>query len=330
MLNKNSGLGKSVFVFSFLCWVVLGASFTAKSQDLPMDKVNELISRTVFKFDKKSVIYKKGITQGRYMEKVVKRCTSKDVTFPNWGPEFPLKRCTYDQPDKKAPKKIKTATVIMLNPEAEVLAKWIIASCLIVKGNTGIEACANKLADSIIQVSGSQFAIAGIVLEDQRPKHKDGTQGDGIQEVYIFRDGVTVDVQGGIHWGFTGMFGEAENAVALDPTHKATVTGSTSGPARIQNTKRQMYLSYMGTQAKDVKELKWLDVVRDLYQDAWKRAHSNSPETVEKYRNDLMVAKCYSLMGIKPPKKSTKLMPHRNYYETSFRRRASRRIGKHR
>jgi len=40
--------------------------------------------------------------------------------------KFPLKKCTYNQPDKNAPKKVKTATIIMLNPEKEVLAKWII------------------------------------------------------------------------------------------------------------------------------------------------------------------------------------------------------------
>ena len=178
---------------------------------------------------------------------------------------------------------------------------WGNASCLIVKGNKDIDACANKLAYAIIDASGSQFPVAGIVLEDLRPR-------DGMQEAYIFRDGVTVRVEDGISVGFEGVFGEKENKTALDPNNKVVSTASTSGPARIQSTNRQMYKNYMGALAEDVEgnnSLNWLQVVRTLYQDAWKRAHNDSlPETVEKYRNDLMVAKCYSLMGIRPPKRT--------------------------
>jgi hypothetical protein len=233
------------------------------------------------------------------------KCPDAPSPFKNWK-GFPLIKCTYTQPDNKAPHRLKTATVIMLNPEKEVLAKWIVASCVIVKGTTDVDACAKKLALKIITVSGSQFAVAGIVLEDEHPTHPDGTQGDGIQEAYTFRDGVTVSVQGGMSVGFTGMFGEAENNIALDPNREVLSTASNAGPARIQNTTRQEYMDYMGAQAKDVTGIKWLDVVRGLYQDAWRRAHDDAkPETVEKYRNDLMVAKCYALMGIKPPKKTS-------------------------
>jgi hypothetical protein len=268
-----------------------------------MDKVSALLNPERLGVTKSGKpIYSKGITSGRYMEDDIHHQCIEGATFLNWGPEFPLKKCTYRQYDTK-PAQTKTATVIMLNPQEQVLAKWLVASCMLVKGDSDITDCTITLAKAVIELSGSQFVIAGIVLEDERITTTGKLGEDGIQEAYIFRDGVTVDVEGGIHWGFTKMFSDAENAVALDPSHKATATGSTSGPARIQNTTKQMYLAYMGTQAKDVEGVKWLDVVRDLYQDAWRRAHSNSPETVEKYRNDLMVAKCYSLMGIQPPKK---------------------------
>jgi len=297
-MSKNIYRGvKSVFITLLLVLFIFSTAFAAGSQDLPMDKVNTLVSHKVF--DGKS--FPNGIIAGRYMEDDTKG-GCKDATLPNWE-EFPLKKCTYNQIDKNAPKKIKTATVIMLNPDKEVLAKWIIASCLIVNGNMDIDACTNKIAYKIIDASGSQFAVSGIVLEDQNS--------DGIQEAYIFRDGVTVCVQDGIgvckpdgrYVPFTGMFGEKENAIALDPNKKVVSTASKSGPARIQSTTRQMYQDYLGNKAKDVEGIKWLDVVRELYQDAWKRAHNAAlPETVEKYRNDLMVAKCYSVMGVKPPK----------------------------
>jgi len=158
----------------------------------------------------------------------------------------------------------------------------------------------------IIGASNSQFAVSGIVLEDQRKMNKVGKKvsgEDGIQEAYIFRDGVTVRVQDGIPVGFTETFGENENNIALDPNKEVLETASKDGPARIQSTTRQMYKDYLGNNAREVDGIKWLDVVRELYQDAWKRAHNDAlPETVEKYRNDLMVAKCYSLMKVKPPR----------------------------
>lgn len=277
-----------------------------------MDKVNDLLNPKTLGVHltgthKGQPIFAKGIIAGRYMEDDI-HGSCKDAAFLNWGAEFHLKRCTYNQPDKLAPNKIKTATVIMLNPEKEVLAKWLVASCLIVKGNADIKDCTVSLAKAVIDASGSQFAVAGIVLEDQRPNCKH-CKPDGIQEAYTFRDGVTVKVQDGLPIAFAGMFGEAENKIALDPDKKVLSTAKSSnpkntGPARIQSTSREMYKAYMGTQAKDVEGIKWPDVVRDLYQDAWRRAHNDAlPENVERYRNDLMVARCYSLMGVSPPKK---------------------------
>lgn len=274
--------------------LMLCGSFIAKGQDLPMDRVNALLDPTILGVKPNGKpIYPKGIIAGRYMEDDIHGHCS-EATFPNWD-GFPLQKCAYNQPDKNAPQTGKTASVIMLNPEQEVLAKWLVASCVIVKGSTGIKSCTIKLAKAVIGASGSQFAVAGIVLEDINPEDK-------IQEAYTFRDGVTVKVQDGLPVGFAGMFGENENKIAIDPDKNVLSTASTRGPARIQSTTRQMYRAYMGSEAKDVTGIKWLDVVRELYQDAWRRAHNDAlPETIEKYRNDLMVARCYFLMGITPP-----------------------------
>lgn len=282
---------KAVNIFSAVLsfMALLGLTCMAKSQSLPMNKVKDLLNRKVFTFDGKTVKLPSGITTGRYMEKdVTGGC--KSAVLPNWV-GFPLKECTYSQPDKSAPQKVKMATVIMLNPEKEILAKWIIASCLIVNGNNDLDGCANRLAFKIVDASGSQFAVAGIVLEDQRPQPIT----DGVQEAYTFRDGVTVKLENGLPVGFTGIFGDPESKLALDPHSTVIATASENGPARIQSTSRQMYQDYAGANAKDVTGIKWLDVVRELYQDAWRRAHTNKPETIEKYCNDLMIAKLKSL-----------------------------------
>lgn len=272
-------------------WMLLiTAASVANGQELPSDKVNALIARTKFVIGNSTITFSRGIVQGRYMEQDVSGACAPS-TFPGW--DFPLIRCNYKQADNSVSDG-KKASVIMLNPEKDVLAKWIIATCMIVKG-TNIDQCVNKLAYRIITASGSQFVVAGIVLEDINP-------GNGIQEAYTFRDGVTVKIQNGLPVAFTGNFGTNENNIALDPQNAVLSTASTRGPARIQSTSRLMYTAYMGSLAKDVTGTKWLGVVRELYQDAWRRAHDNSlPETVQKYRNDLMVAACYAMMEVSPP-----------------------------
>ena len=265
--------------FLVLLLFASGLSFTAKSQTtLPMDHVNAMLNpKSLGVKANGAPKFAKGIVAGRYMEDG--QCA--EVSFSKWE-GFPLKRCKYRQPDSTVPGG-RVATVIMLNPEKELLAKWLVASCVIVKGNTGVKSCAVKLALDIINASGSQFPVAGIVLEDM--------DGNNIQDAFAFRDGVTVKLQGGTN-----------NNLALDPNTVVLSTASQSGFARIQSTSRQTYKKYKGSNAQDVTGLKWLDVVRVLYQDAWKRGHDGSlPETVEKYRNDLLVAKCYALMGIQPP-----------------------------
>jgi hypothetical protein len=285
---KNFRPVQQVILFVLLLFAAgLCPSFTANGQDLPMGHVNALLDPKTLGVKHGHPIYRKGIITGRYMED---QCA--DTSFAKWE-GLPLKRCTYRQPDKNVSSG-KKATVIMLNPDKELLARWLVASCVIVKGNTGVRSCAIKLAKEIIGASGSQFAVAGIVLEDMND--------DKVQQAYTFRDGVTVLLQGGLEVGFDGSFNQSAINLAIDPDIAVLSTASQKGPARIQSTSRQMYRNYMGSSAKDVTGIKWLDEVRALYQDAWKRGHDTSlPETVAKYRNDLLVARCYALMGIQPP-----------------------------
>lgn len=278
----------SLFILRLLLLLIC-VTAAAIGQGLPMDKVAKVKQNLG--------------TLGRYMEEDISgHCQVTKI--PEWG-EIELKQCTYRQKDKLAG--YKTATVIMLNPEKDVLAKWIVASCVIVLGmpnkkmTAKFDQCTSKLRSRILQASGAQFPIAGIVLEDQYPdktKKCPKCKPDGIQEVYTFRDGLTVEVEGGLTSAYTGPFGEDENRIALDRQKAIT---KAKKYARIQSTSRDEYRSYMGSLSQDVTDAKWVDVIRDLYKDAWIRAHGSDADTIEKYRNDLMVAACYSEMGKKPP-----------------------------
>lgn len=261
------------------------------SQGLPEAEVKSLMDRTVFTVAGKATTIRAGILSGRYMEEDVEG-GCKEATLPGWG-NFSLRQCTYRQPDKGAGDGHKTASVIMLNPGRQVLASWIIASCRIVMGGSVIDACVNKLAWAIIDASGSQFVVAGLVLEDMKNV--------GVQHAYAFRDGVTVSIEGAPSPGYTGSIDNSALAAALDPNRRVLATASIDAPARLQSTTRSMYRAYAGPSGQDVTGVKWLAVVRATYQDAWMRAHNSSlPNTIEKYRNDLMVARCYALMGVKP------------------------------
>src|SRR2546421_153479 len=105
---------------------------------------------------------------------------------------------------------------------------------------------------------------SGIVFEDILPE-------DGVNEVYAFRNGVTVRVDGVTH-----RSPQQPTAAQIEKSLNGQVT-STFKFARIQSTTRENYKANGGT--KSVTELAWLDVVRDLYKAAW----TNN-------RNELMIA----------------------------------------
>jgi len=189
------------------------------------------------------------------------------TSYPNWK-GFPLKRCHYTVTERGTRK---SATVILLLPSPERLARWVTYACLEVKGNADVP-CTEKLSRQIIKQSGGQFPVAGIVLEDLLPSDKP----DGIYEVYAFRDGVTVGIDG------------IQNQSALQPTDEQ-INRSLLGRvrhsgryARLQGTTREDYTANGGTVEvgdSSSRMLSWLEVSRDLFKAAW-----------EKDRNELLVA----------------------------------------
>jgi hypothetical protein len=199
------------------------------------------------------------LARSRYME-----ANPQKVTVPGWE-NFPTIQYTYTLKDK-APGTNKTASAIMLNPDARQLARWIVTACIEAKGSAATN-FTKKLADRIISQSGAQFPIRGIVYEDILPAN-------GIHEVYCFMDGVTVKVNGVDHRSEIQPSAE-QMEKALHAT-KSDVTW-VGKYARLQGTTREEYQEAGGNE--NVQDTAWLDVSRKLYQQAW-----NSD------RNELLIA----------------------------------------
>ncbi len=191
------------------------------------------------------------LRRGRYMESK----TPKDAVVPGWE-GFPTKRHTYSVKDQDGT--VKTADVVLLNPTAERIARWIVSAVTEVKGTYDMEE-GRRVFQHILGQSGGQFPVAGVVYEDIIPA-------DGRNEVYCFRDGVTVEVEGVEHR-------------TTRPLTPAEIEASMSGKirrvfnyARIQGTAPKQFIAAGGPAEilKDGKPTqKWLDEVRAAYQEAW-------------------------------------------------------------
>lgn len=155
----------------------------------------------------------------RYME-----VNCVPATYEGWD-TLPLKECTYSVKGNNDPVK-KTAKVIMLNAEPDQLARWVVSTCIDVMGNAGNK-CTKALGAQIIGQSGAQFPVAGIVFEDLLPV-------DGKYEVFAFRNGVTVKIDGVTHRGTA-----QPSADEIESSLHGAVT-STLKYARIQRPKTML------------------------------------------------------------------------------------------
>jgi len=154
----------------------------------------------------------------RYMEK-----NCEDATYPNWE-GFPLIKCRYTVSDGK------WATVIMLNAEPAQLARWVVRTVMIVKGSADKQ-YTDKLSKHIIDASGAQFPVAGVVYENM--------YGNGYQ-TYPFRDGVTVRIKG-LDYATTDQPTEEEMEKYINGEVEYVFSY-----ARIQSTTREEYVDNGG------------------------------------------------------------------------------------
>lgn len=198
----------------------------------------------------------------RYMEQ-----DCAPAAYPGWE-GLPTQRCRYSQPNHDGTSTV--ADVILLDASPGQLARWVVASCMVVTGSAGAR-CTTRLSRHIIGQSGAQFPVAGVVLEDINPD-------DGRMEAYCFRDGVTVEVDGFVHRDTLPLGPEQIERCMTGPVTHVFVY------ARIQSTTREQYRANggtvdVGTSEKEQRKPAWLDVSRAAYQAAWGRD-----------RNELMIA----------------------------------------
>ncbi|CAN5411551.1 hypothetical protein BH09SUM1_BH09SUM1_12300 [soil metagenome] len=236
----------------------------AKAVDPKQAEFDAEVARLVDKYGER-------LTRSRYME----QGTPKDVTMPGWE-GFPLKRYSYTLTDKTSGV-IKHADVVLLDAPPEKVARWIVHTVVVVKGDVD-PISEDKIFDRILGQSGGQFPVAGVVYEDIIPE-------DGVNEIYCFRDGVTVKIDGIQHRGTAPMTPED-----IERSINGKVTW-VFRYGRIQSTSPSEYTRNGGTV--DVgtdKESKpaWMDVIRESYKSAW-----NSDE------NTLMIA--WARQGLNAP-----------------------------
>ena len=179
----------------------------------------------------------------------------KAVTVPGWE-GFPTRRYTYSVKDKDGTSK--SADVILLDPSAGQIARWIVSAVTEVKGTYDPE-LGRKVFTHILGQSGGQFPVAGVVYEDILPA-------DGVNEIFCFRDGVTVSIEGVPHRGTAPM--------TPDQIEKS-INGNVSRVftyARIASTSPEQWIDHGGPAdiLKDGKPTAaWLQEVRGAYQKAW-------------------------------------------------------------
>jgi hypothetical protein len=179
----------------------------------------------------------------------------KQVAVAGWE-GFPTRRYTYSVKDKDGSSK--SADVILLNPSPEKVARWIVSAIVEAKG-TYDPAAGKKMFAHVIAQSGGQFPVSGIVYEDILPP-------DGKNEIYCFRDGVTVAVEGVPHRGADPLTPE-QLAASIDGRVTRVFTY-----ARIASTSPQMWIAAGGSPEvlKDGKPTEqWMHEIRKAYQAAW-------------------------------------------------------------
>ncbi len=211
-----------------------------------------------------------------------------DLGATNWK-GLPLELCRYkviDTIDKKM--RSKEGTVVLLKITDEMLANWTTNTCMDIGSPT--LRCVEIISDQVIRQSRGQFAISGIVYEDQyilnsNPDEKDKMGEDGIYEPYCMREGITV-------------FTEAFNDRSIEPLTEDQVKACMQGPltkeakkvgrlARIQGTSVEMYVKNGGKHTgviivvdkQTLPSEEWLVASRDEMQEAV-RTGNNSMMTL--------------------------------------------------
>jgi hypothetical protein len=119
--------------------------------------------------------------------------------------------------------------------ESAVILRWVKSACTLARPQA-IESCTIAGVRGVIGSSGGQFPVGGIVWEDM--------DNDGRFEGYLFRNGVTVRDARWRNGERSQPDETSQTALATSPS----VTGASSGYARIFSTERSQYRQLSGDQ----------------------------------------------------------------------------------
>lgn len=198
--------------------------------------------------------------------------------IPDWE-GFPVKLYEYETGIDIKTHQPKKGKVYLLNPSARQLATWIVTSVWAAKGRLDYQDI-QKFTQFILWQSSAQFPVKGVVYEDMYTA--------GFYEPYVFKDGVTVYIADSTYFPQDTASKTCTEEMLdfyLNLTNK-DLKSNTGRYARICSTTREMYLRCGGKRldvgdSQQDRSVVWLEVVRELYQQAW---HSDT--------NELMIAWC--------------------------------------
>jgi hypothetical protein len=184
------------------------------------------------------------VTWGQYM---AQGCAPVQQPVKGWENFIPIK-CQYDSPSGYG-----EVPVVMLNPDADRLAQWIVTACRDAM-IPNVRMCAERMAVQVKCQSNNQFPIAGFVDENN--------------SLFLFRDGVTVSIAGidtGSQIGLRRSPTAGEIGLALESGSVSTVYKW----ARIVGTGREDFAAFVGRSPTELKGPPWQDTIRNEYQVAW-------------------------------------------------------------
>lgn len=195
------------------------------------------------------------LKNSHYMEK---NCVS-DFSFADYG-DLPVQRCSYTLNGQKA-------QVAMLNPGPRRLTAWLIEACSALSSN--LQNCVQKSYNQILNQSGAQFPISGIVIEDM--------DGNGAGNAYAFREGVTVRVP---------SFGTGTESLVTSSQIAASFTDDPmyaygyGRPISVTRPQLQTYASSVGLNipnlgTSDQRLNIFYVVIGQLYRDSWVTGRSD-------------------------------------------------------
>jgi hypothetical protein len=215
----------------------------------------------------------KQVLAGRYMSPQDGCKAPANAVFA-W-PAAELQRCEYDVTDKlkDGTKRKKKAVVYLANPTPARVLIWLKTACGLAKPDA-LDSCVRGAADAIRGASGAQFPVAGLVWEDQScgdPLGVCKNGSDGVNEGYIFRNGVTVRIEGFTNASTDPVTSDLEK---LATAQKVTGVKGSGGYARIISTTREAFRDFTGR--KDIpvgkseadSAIAWSDMVGAAYRAA--------------------------------------------------------------